>query len=780
MPGGGLAEFSNKVGENMALTLSHWGLARPVVEDGKLIAMAAEGSDPAPSAINDNYLAAASGPMRISQPMVRQGYLNGDGGAARGEDSFVPVSWDYASKLVAEHLGKIIAEHGNKAIFGGSYGWASAGRFHHAQGQIHRFLNLTGGYTRSVNTHSHAAAEVVLPHLIGSQDGLVDHQTPWELIVGHTELFVAFGGLPIKNAQVSAGGVSKHRVPAMLAAAKASGTKFITIGPLRDDTGAELDAEWLAPRPNTDVALMLGLAFVLESEGLADQAFLARYTSGFDKFRAYLLGQTDGVPKTPAWAGEICGIAPQRLTELARQMAGSRTMLSMSWSLQRADHGEQAVWALVTLAAMLGQIGLPGGGFGTGYAAANRVGNIAFPFSWPAFPQGVNKVRDFIPVARLGDMLEFPGTAFDYNGGRYTYPEIKAIWWAGGNPFHHQQDLNRLHRVWKRPELVVVQEPLWNAIAKHADIVLPCTLPFERNDLGIVKGEPHLVAMKQALAPYGQAKSDYEILAGIAAKMGLAEAFTEGRSEMGWIRHLYDQSAEVAAKQGYNLPDFDDFWGQGEYRFEQRDTPKALLSAFRADPLANPLRTPSGKIEIGSERVAGFGYDDCPGIATWFEPSEYLGNAPEGALHLISNQPARKLHSQLDLGSHSRAGKVAGREAARLHPADAASRGIQDGDVVRLWNARGACLGGAVLSEDVSPGTLQMSTGAWLDLGDGGLCRHGNVNVLTRDTPTSRLAMGPTAHTTLVFVEKFKGEPPAIRAFEPPEIAGVLDDQEHL
>src|SRR5690606_3985466 len=149
--------------------------------------------DPAPSAINENYIAAATGPMRISQPMVRRGWLAGDGGGARGEDSFIPVSWERASQLVAGRLSDVIARHGNEAIFGGSYGWASAGRFHHAQSQIHRFLNLTGGYVRSVNTHSHAAAEVALPHVIGSQDGMADNQTPWELIVGHTELFVAFG-----------------------------------------------------------------------------------------------------------------------------------------------------------------------------------------------------------------------------------------------------------------------------------------------------------------------------------------------------------------------------------------------------------------------------------------------------------------------------------------------------------------------------------------------------------------------------------------------------------
>lgn len=758
----------------MSLTLSHWGVARPVVQEGRLVGMAPDPADPHPSAISANLVDAIDSPMRIRQPMVRRGWLAGEGGVARGEDSFVPVSWARATALVADDMRRIIAAHGNEAIFGGSYGWASAGRFHHAQSQIHRFLNLAGGYVRSVNTHSHAAAEVALPHLIGSLDGLDGNETPWELIVGHTELFVAFGGLPEKNAQVSAGGVSRHRVPDHLRAARAAGCDFINIGPLRDDIAPDLGAEWIAPRPNSDVALMLGLAHVLEVEGLVDRAFLARCTTGYDRFRAYLTGEDDGQPKSPDWAAALTGVAAPVIRDLARRMARKRTMIAMSWSLQRAEHGEQPVWMVVTLAAMLGQIGLPGGGFGTGYAAANRVGNTALPFSWPAFPQFRNPVRRFIPVARLGDMLERPGAEFDYDGGRHSYPDIRLIWWAGGNPFHHQQDLNRLRRVWKRPETVVVQEPFWNAVARHADIVLPCTLPVERNDLGIAKAEPHLVAMKQALAPAGQALNDYDILTGLADALGFGPAFTEGLDEMGWLRRLYGESRAVAAAHGYELPEFDEFWAAGEARFEPRIEPKPMMAAFRQDPATHPLPTPSGRIEIYSERVAGFGYADCPGLATWFEPSEWLGNAPEGGLHLVSNQPAGKLHSQLDLGGTSRARKVGGREAARLNPAEAARRGIADGDVIRLRSPRGACLAGAVLSADVAEGVIQLSTGAWLDLDAAGLDRHGNANVLTRDTPTSRLAQGPTAHTTIVFVDRFEGEAPAVRAFEPPK----LEEQE--
>lgn len=754
----------------MPVLLNHWGRAEARVEGGRITAIGPAPDDPNPTRINDNLMGTLTGTMRIGQPMVRRGFLDGDAGARRGEDGFVAVSWDTAIRLVAGHLTRIIGTYGNRAIFGGSYGWASAGRFHTASGQLHRFLNLVGGFTRSVNTHSYAAAEVVLPHIIGSQDGLSGNHTPWDLIAGHTDLFVAFGGLPTRNAQVSFGGVGAHTVRDRLAAARAAGTRFVHIGPLRDDVDADLGAEWIAPRMNTDVALMLGLAHVLETEGLADRAFLDRYTVGYDRFRAYLCGDADGVPKSADWAAGITGLDAAQIRDLARRMARGRTMIGMAFAMQRADHGEQAVWMTITLAAMLGQIGLPGGGFGLGYSAANQIGNVPLPFSWPGFPQGANPVPDFIPVARLSDMLENPGGGFDYDGGTYRYPDIRMIWWAGGNPFHHQQDLNRLRRAWKRPEVIVVHEPFWNANARHADIVLPCTLPPERNDLGFLKGEPHLYAMKQAVPAFGAAQSDHAIFAAIAGALGQADAFTEGRDEMGWLRIIYRESAEVAAGHGYNLPDFDTFWDSGEFRLETLPAPRPLLHAFRSDPVAHPRRTPSGRIEIFSATVAGFGYDDCPGLPTWMPPAEWLGNAPEGALHLVSNQPSRKLHSQYDHGPHSRGGKVAGREPARMHPDEGARRGISTGDVIVVRSARGACLAGAVLSDDVARGCLQLATGAWLDLSPDGLDRHGNVNVLTLDKPTSRLAQGPTAHTTVVFVERLAGEAPEMRAFTPPEI----------
>ena len=200
------------------------------------------------------------------------------------------------------------------------------------------------------------------------------------------------------------------------------------------------------------------------------------------------------------------------------------------------------------------------------------------------------------------------------------------------------------------------------------------------------------------------------------------------------------------------------------------------FAALRADPAGRPLPTPSGKIEIASATIAGFGYDDCPGHPAWMEPAEWLGAELAGRfpLHLISNQPYTRLHSQYDNGGYSQDSKVGGREPIRMHPDDAAARGICDGDVVRVFNDRGSCLAGAVLDANVRRSVVQLSTGAWWDPvspGDpGALDRHGNPNVLTIDKGTSRLAQGPIAQTALVELERYGGVVPPVEAFTPPEL----------
>lgn len=754
-------------------TSNHWGTYRVEVEGGKVRALHDFEQDQDPSPIGHGIVDVMEGPARITAPMVRKSWLEGgpgSAGAKRGEDAFVEVSWDEANRLVARELERVRAEHGNRAIYAGSYGWASAGRFHHAQSQLKRFLNCIGGFTSSRNTYSFAAAEVVVPHVLGTFRGHLDSATGWDSIASDCELFVAFGGVPLKNGQISQGGTGAHVQKAGLREAATAGVRFVNISPLRSDLMEEVEAEWLAPRPSTDAALMLGLAHVLLEEGRYDKAFLERYCVGFEPFAAYLRGEGDGVVKSAEWAAEICELPAETIRDLARRMAKGRTMISVAWALTRQDHGEQPFWAAITLAAMLGQIGLPGTGIGFGYSAMNNVGLNRRQVDYASLPQGQNAVPDFIPVARVTDMLENPGAAFDYDGKRYAYPDIRLVWWAGGNPFHHHQDLNRMRRAWAKPETIIANEWCWNSLAKHADIVLPCTTPLERADLALTPKDPYQVVMDQAVAPVGQARDDHDILRGIAAKMGVELAFTEGRSPEQWLRWIYDISRQQAARAGVELPDWDGLQAKGWVKVPAPEQPTIMMQAFREDPQANPLATPSGRIEIFSETIAGFGYDDCPGHPVWREPVEWLGRARPGQLHMISNQPRNKLHSQLDHGSVSRADRIEGREPVMMHPDDAADRGLSAGQIVRISNARGACLAGLSLSDEIRRGVIQIATGAWFDP-EGDTCRHGNPNVLTVDKGTSKLAQGPIAHSCLVAVEALDGAAPTTQAGRPPELA---------
>ena len=330
-------------------------------------------------------------------------------------------------------------------------------------------------------------------------------------------------------------------------------------------------------------------------------------------------------------------------------------------------------------------------------------------------------------------------------------------------------------RAWQKPDTIVVNEWCWNSMARHADIVLPCTTMLERNDISISPRDPYVIDMQQAISPIGSSRNDYDIFAGIAREMGVEEAFTEGRDEKAWIELIYQATVERARDKGFEMPAYAEFKKTGWFKPEAPAEPVVMLKAFRDDPVANPLATPSGKIEIHSAVVAGFHYADCPGHANWMEPLEWLGgDTSEFPLHLISNQPKNKLHSQLDHGSHCRAAKIKQREPVMLHPDDASARNLSDGEIVRVFNQRGACLGAVVIDDQMMPGVVQMSTGAWYDPLQAGvpdsLCKHGNPNVLTPDIGSSKLAQGPIAHTCLVEIERYLDPLPQVTAFEPPEI----------
>lgn len=732
--------------EETRVTTSHWGAFGVTTRAKRIVGVRPFPADPQPSEISLNVPSAVHHRARIDQPYVRRGWLEKSCETSRGEDEYIPMAWEDALDLAAKEIERIISTHGNHSIFGGSYGWASAGRFHHAQSQVHRFLNCLGGYVSSYASYSTGAAQAIIPHVLGMNFHKITwgETNSWSQIDKHTDTLVMFGGINPKNAQVSMGGVTEHATAAWFERYATSGKRMISISPQQDDSPTQ--TEWWPIEPGTDTALMLALAYVLETEALVDRSFLASHCTGYEEFLPYLLGKTDGTPKTPEWAATICDLSAEQIVTLAHSMAQGRTLICISWSLQRARHGEQPYWMACVLAAMLGQIGLPGGGIGFGYGAIGNVGKAALRLRGPLFEQGLNPISDFIPVSRIADMLLNPNGTYDFNGERRTFPDIRLVYWCGGNPFHHHQDLNRLNRAWQEPETIIVHEPWWTATAKRADIVFPATTQFEREDIGWAKGDPYLFHMPQMIPPVGQARDDYVIFSDLCKRLGCAEEFTENRTADQWINVIYDQFATNAKAGGVAVPSWKNLKQQNFVRLpiDSEETETIPYGEFRKNPEANPLGTPSGKIEIFSERIASFGYTEVPGHPVFQIPN----SDPAYPLRLLSPQPGDKLHSQLqaaieDKQNHS---------TLLMHPVDANARNLVDGDEVRITSAFGACVAKLEARNTIKPGVVSLPTGAWFSPAQGEDDLSGNPNVLTEDCGTSRLGQGAAAHNVGVEV----------------------------
>lgn len=754
---------------------THWGTYETSKNNQNNIKINKWSKDPNPSDFGLGFLDAATSDLRINQPHIRKEWLKDRHNKKnlRGLDEFVPVSWEEAIDLTASELQNVKKEFGNSSIYAGSYGWASAGRFHHAKSQLNRFFNLFGGFSSSFQSYSYAAAQTLLPHIVGHDlYSFLDEHNTWNTLEKECDLILMFGGMPLKNSQVSAGGVGKHTTEKELRKCVNAGTKFINISPNASDAAKFLNAKQISIIPNTDTALMLSLAYILITSNNYDQKFIEEYTNGFNEFKSYVLGEKNNKPCTPEWASSITSIPVETIKWLAKEISAKKTMVSISWSLQRASAGEQPLWMGITLASMLGHIGTEGGGIGFGYSSVNSTGDVFKKIPWKSLPQGNNKIRDFIPVARITDMLEKPNELFQYDGRELKYPNIKLIYWAGGNPFHHHQDLNRLVKAWQKPKTIIVNEIWWNAQARHADIIFPANTALERNDIMLNPRDPTIIANKKTISSVGESKSDYEIFSSLANKLGFENLFTENKSELDWLKYLWNESIKVSEEMNLKLPEFNKFWEEGFFEIPIEKTKKIMFKNFRDNPVKNPLNTPSGKIEITSNIIKNYNLKDCKGHPTWIEPYEWLGNKDNFPLHLISNQPEYRLHGQLDNADYSLKNKIKDREPVLINSLDAKERNIENNDIVLIFNKRGRVFAGARLSDEVSKGVLVLSTGAWFDPNyEINADLHGNPNVLTKDIGTSLLSQGPTSHTCLVEIRKAeKNEIKKVTIFSKPHI----------
>lgn len=752
-------------------TAAHWGGLKVRVENGKIIHSEAA----IPPVVENELLSVVADQVysdtRVRYPMVRAGFLAGNQDRSlRGRDVWVRLSWQEALDLVHQQLMQIRAEHGAQAIYGGSYGWKSAGSLHASSPLLQRYLNLTGGFVGRIGDYSTAAVQRILPHVTGGNE-VYEQATSWENVLQDSEIVVLWGANPLITLRNSWTATDQLGI-AYFEKLKHSGKRVISIDPLQNQTCDYLNAEWIPCHTATDSALLLGLAHTLVVENRHDRNFLEKYTEGYPIFERYLLGETDGIPKSAEWASRICGVPVQTIVQLARDFSQHRTIFMPGWGMQRQQYGEQAPWLLVTLAAMLGQIGLSGGGFGFSYANGNggvprqQAGGLP---TISANISGQTPYQFAIPVSKLTDALLNPYKTIQFDGKPLTYPNIRAIYWAGGNPFAHHADTNLMRKAWQKPDCIIVNEINWTPTARMADIVLPVTTSFERNDLTISGSYSmaHLLPMKQVVAPQFEAKNDFEIFAELAKRAGVEEAFTENKDEMAWLKTFYEQSQQ----RGSDLPDFDTFWAANQpihFPTQTQGQQWVKFANFRENPTAYPLKTPSGKIEIFSQTIANMGYNDCAGHPMWFTPTEFAGSTTaEYPLALVTPHSAYRLHSQLANTSLRQCYAVNDREPIWLHPQDAAERNIQAGDIVRVYSPRGQILAGAVITDKIIQGTVAICEGAWYDPQESdGLCKNGNPNVLTRDEASSQLGQGNSPNTCIVQVEKYQGIAPKVTVFE--------------
>ncbi|PLC53012.1 trimethylamine-N-oxide reductase [Pollutimonas nitritireducens] len=752
---------------------SHWGPFKAVVQNGVLIGVQAlPDLDAMPTKmLTEGLLGRVYHKTRVQYPMIRKSYLADPTGDTkphlRGKEPFVRVSWEEALAITANAILTTAEKHGNQSLFSASYGgWSHAGllRPQVLQG---RLFNLIGGHSVTTGDYSAGASQISLPHIIGDME-VYSPQTAWEVIADKTEVMVWVGCDPWKNNRVEFT-VADHQMYPRWKKIKERGVKFISINPQYTPTDVAMGSDWVKIVPNTDTALFLAMSWYIYTNGKHDQAYLDKYTVGLDKFLPYLLGKdADGTPpKTPEWAAAITGIPAAKIVELAELFAAKRTQFAIGWSLQRAHHGEMPHWAAINLAAMLGKIGKPGEGIGFSW----HYGGGGMPQSTKVMPigipQGRNPLTSRCPASRISEMLLNPGKKYTRDGTEDTFPDVKLVYTSGNNVMSHQQDTNELLRALNQQvQTFICQDPWWCASSRFADIVLPATSALERDDMssGGTYGNDKIYAMRQVIEPYGESLDDFEIFKRLGDLMGVGFQFTEGLT----VKQIL-QNAYAHANPG--IP-FDEFWEKGHVKL---DVPEPMHQwvrhgDFYTDPVNKPLHTASGKIELYCDVIAKAKVADCPPIPKFLEPIEYLGNAKPGQVHVVSPHPFNRLHSQMANTDLRNEQHIQGRQHVLVSLEDAKANGIKDGDLVELFNERGAVIAGARVTEQIMKGVVSLEEGGWVQFDSKGRCNSGSINVITTSVPASGLSQATSANTCVASLKKCIDPESENRAFEPPAI----------
>jgi len=656
-------------------------------------------------------------PDRLNYPMKRVG--------KRGEGKFERISWQEALDTIAGNLQRVVKDYGNEAVYinysSGIVG-GNMTRSSPSASPVTRLMNCYGGSLNQYGTYSTAQIACAMPYTYGSNEGNSTSD------IENSKLVVMFGNNPAET-RMSGGGITWY----LEQARERSNARMIVIDPRYTDTAAGREDEWIPIRPGTDAALVAGIAWVLINENLVDQPFLDKYCVGYDEktlpagappnghYKAYILGHgEDATAKTPQWASRITGIPVDRIIKLAREIGTTRpACICQGWGPQRQANGELASRAIAMLPILTGNVGINGGNSGARESTytltierlpvlVNPVKTAISCFSWTdAIARGpeMTALRDGV---RGKDKLDVP---------------IKFIWnYAGNTLVNQHSDINKTHEILKdekKCEMIVVIENFMTSSAKYADILLPDLMTVEQEDIipnDYAGNMGYLIFIQPATPAKFERKPIYWILSEVAKRLGddIYQRFTEGRTQEQWLQYLY---AKMLARDPA-LPSYDALKAMGIYKRKDPDGHFVAYRDFRADPLAHPLKTPSGKIEIYSSQLADI-------AARWqlqtdetIDPLPIYASTFEGWDDPLRDQfPLQLFGFHYKARTHSSYGNVdvlqaACRQEVWINPLDAGKRGIKNGDLVRVFNPRGELHIPAKVTPRIMPGVAAMGQGA--------------------------------------------------------------------
>ena len=686
-------------------------LLRVQVEDGKIRSI---GTDKRPM---PSLKACAKGltqkdvvysPDRLTRPLKRTG--------PRGTGQFAPIDWDEALDTVASKLQSVKERYGHESVFLMDH-FGSMSPLYGVMKATRRFFAMFGGCTTWRGNLSQQAAVFSSTHTFGT---VFTGDTRDNYL--HSKLIIIWGWNPLATRFGPDTGY-------YLSQAKKSGTRIVCIDPRRSLTAKILADRWIPIRPGADAAMLIAMAHAVIDKGLADNDFIEKYTYGFEAYRDYVMGDSDGTPKTPKWAEEITGVDAGVIEELACAYATQRpAALRASWAPGRTAFGEQYHRAAAALAAITGNIGVPGG------HASGGSGKLPFGILTQTLPVPESPV---FPTIHFSDLYDAMLTG---KSGGFAC-DIKMMYIVGCNLINQWPNVNKGTSALKEPEFIVLHELFMTPTAKFADIILPVNTALERTDAGQPwTGGPYFIHMKKAVDPLPETKSDLEIFTELADRLGF-EGFNDKTDEQ-WIESFVNATPD--------LPDYQTFKKKGVHEIPVKRPWVAFADQIR-DPAAHPFPTPSGKIEIYSRTLAELDNPLIPPIPTYIEPWEGPRDAKKDRypIQIVSPHSKFRVNSQFDNIPRL---KAMAKDALWINTEDARVRGIADGDPVRVYNDRGSLRTTAAVTDRIMPGVANLDEGVWFTPDENGEDTRGCVNVLTADRRSPGGAL--PCNTCLVQIEK--------------------------